>query len=79
MAILPLMAAIANLCAKEKEDAFAKQMIAFAAGINKSIERVFLVRPKAAKLCTILSLLFVVQQCALYIISKRNKSKNIHF
>ena len=46
---------IANLHAKEKGDALAKQAIVFAKFAN--LERVFLGRPKAAKLCAILSLL----------------------
>ena len=47
-----LVPSIANLRAKEKGDALAKQAIVFA-----NLERVFLGQPKAAKLCTILSLL----------------------
>ena len=47
-----LVPSIANLRAKEKGDALAKQAIVFA-----NLERIFLGRPEAAKLCTILSLL----------------------
>ena len=49
------MAAIANLHPKEKGDALAKQVIVFTEFAN--LERVFLGRPKAAKLCAILPLL----------------------
>ena len=49
---MSLVTLIANLRAKEKGDALAKQAIVFA-----NLERVFLGRPEAAKLCAILSLL----------------------
>ena len=49
-----LVPSIANLRAKEKGDTLAKQAIVFAKFAN--LERVFLGRPEAAKLCAILSL-----------------------
>ena len=49
---MSLVLSITNLRAKEKGNALAKQTIVFA-----NLERVFLDRPEAAKLCTILSLL----------------------
>ena len=47
-----LVPSIANLRAKEKGDALAKQAIVFA-----NLEQIFLGRPEAAKLYAILSLL----------------------